>query len=254
MFEIVQRRFFTGLITVVPAVITIWAIHLLVGLLDWLLADRIRPIIADLFLILGWPRVLVGTATLGMSLVLTLGLIVMVGTISKLYMGRRLIRLGESIVERIPIVRLFYVTPKEVLRILTNSQSANTKRVVLIEFPRPGVWALAYATGEMIHDNDGCRFITVFMPSTPNPTTGFLMLLPEDQVRDYNLTTEASVRMVISGGILTPSSYRSAPFAGLSSPPPFDSFVGSEDLSRASEDNSDDDHPPASSPRPTKTP
>lgn len=242
-----QRRFFAGLITVVPAIVTLWALRLFIDLIDWLVADRIRPIVNDLFLILGWPtdKWLVGVTTFAISVTLSLGLVVVIGTVSKLYLGRRLIRLGESIVERIPIIRLFYATPKEVLRILMNSQSATTKRMVMVEFPRPGVWALAYATGEMRRHDNGQLYVTVFMPSTPNPTTGFLMLVPEDQVRDYNLTTETSVRMIISGGILSPDRFEMAPFTGMAVAPPFTDYIGVEQATATSPATADDDHTPA---------
>lgn len=244
MLELVQSRFLTGIITVVPAIVTLWALRLFIDLIDWLLADRIRPFVNDLFMILGWPteRWLVGIVTFTISVALTLGLIVVIGTVSKNFLGKRMIRLGERIVEAIPILRLFYVTPKEVLRILMNSQSASTKRMVMIEFPRPGIWALAYATAEMVHQNDGQRYVTVFMPTTPNPTTGFLMLLPVEQVRDYNLTTEASVRMIISGGILSPDKFGTAGFTGMANANPFTEFVGAESTPASSQTQDDDDH------------
>ncbi len=218
VFEILRLRFIAGLITIIPAAFTIWFILLLVGILDANVGRHIEPRIHDLLVVLGAPVTVAKPVTLGVSLILAFGVILIVGMMTRFLLIRRLITFGESLVTRIPFIRFFYLTPKEVISILTSDRD-QVKRVVLIEYPRKDVWAFAYATSETIHQPDGQTMVAVFMPSTPNPTTGFMMLLPTDQVLDINMSTENAMRMIISGGILSPNHYHTKPFAGMTQTP-----------------------------------
>ncbi len=218
MFEILRLRFIAGLITIIPAAFTIWFILLLVGILDANVGRHIEGRVTELLDVLGGPHTLAKPVTLGFSLALAVGVILIVGMMTRFLLIRRAIAFGERLLTRIPFIRFFYLTPKEVIRILTTERD-QVKRVVLIEYPRQGVWAFAYATSESISEPDGKTMVAVFMPSTPNPTTGFMMLLPIDQVRDVNLSTEDAMRMIISGGILSPNHYHTVPFAGMTRTP-----------------------------------
>lgn len=216
--EVLRSRFIAGLITVIPAMITIWAIMIMADLLNSNVGTLIDPIVRAFLDLVGWPLRLAAPLTISVSLFLTLLFILAVGVLSRFFLVRRLIRLGERIVERIPLVRFFYVTPREVLRTLTAKRDS-VKRVVALEYPRRGIWCIAYATGE-IHLQPGNRkIVTVFLPTTPNPTSGFLLMVPAEDVHDINLTTEDAVRFIISGGILSPNSMHTAPFNGLETPP-----------------------------------
>ncbi len=228
LLEFLRRRFLAGLITLIPTLITVYAVILLMSGITYVFGDLVRPLVQTSFETWGWDRkwvqdyvVPVTTATI--SLIVAFAIIVLVGELTRWFLVRKLINIGETILERIPLIRFFYRTPKEVIKLLTQKRQS-AKRVVLVEYPRTGVWALAYATGEIMHEPDGQLYITVFMPSTPNPTTGFLMLLPAEQVRDFNVTTEDSFRMIISGGILSPDKMTTRVFSGLETlpdlPPP----------------------------------
>ncbi len=228
LFEFVRRRFFAGLITLIPLLVTIYAISLLMGVITWMFGESVRPIVENSFELWGWERKWVQTyvvpvATATLSLLIATAFIVAVGELTRWFVVRKLIHTGERILERIPLIRFFYRTPKEVIKLLTENRSS-AKRVVLVEYPRHGVWALAYATGEILHEPDGQLYVTVFMPTTPNPTTGFLMLVPAEQVRDFNVTAEDSFRMIISGGILSPNRMTTQVFSGMDTlpnlPPP----------------------------------
>jgi uncharacterized membrane protein len=95
------------------------------------------------------------------------------------------------------------------------SNRESVKRPVLIEYPRRDIWCLGYATGEIVMKPNGEPLVTVFLPTTPNPTSGFLLLVPMKDVWDLNMSVENAVRMIISGGILSPDNFHVAPFRGL---------------------------------------
>lgn len=231
--EFIRKRFFAGLITIIPAIITIWAVVILTNAVQGVFGPFVKPPLNRLAAALDGSeeipqllvpyRAFVEPLTILLSLFMAVVLIVAVGWMSRFLIFRRVIRLGESTVQRIPLIRFFYKTPKEVLRTITQSKGS-MKRVVLIEYPRRGIWCIAYATGEMSLQPDGREMVTVFLPTTPNPTSGFLLILPKDDVRDINLGTEQAVRFIISAGILSPAELHTAQFAGLdrkaSLPPP----------------------------------
>lgn len=217
IWEIARRRFITGLITIIPALVTIWAVQFLVGILDNLIGAHVRGPVQDILrAVLGVEQVstnLVNGVTIGVSLILAIVVIILIGVLSRFIFVRRMIRIGEGIVERIPLVRFFYVTPREVLRTLTTTRKS-AKRVVMIEYPRKGIWCIAYATSEIRHHPSGRLLVTVFLPTTPNPTSGFLLMVPAEDVLDINMSTEDAVRFIISGGILSPNNMHTTTFVG----------------------------------------
>lgn len=142
-----------------------------------------------------------------------------VGWLSTFLLIRRLIALGETVIARVPFVKFFYSVPKEVLNTFALQRKASFKRVVLVEYPRAGIWAIGFATGELEMRPGGRRLISVFVPTTPNPTSGFLMYFAPEEVLDTNLPIEEGARVIISGGILSPAAIDTAPFCGLYSQP-----------------------------------
>lgn len=214
----IRNRIAAGLIMIVPGAFTFWVVWQLVLLLDRSLGDLVRPPVETWLELLGWPRHLAGPLTIGLSFMVALLTILAAGILSRFLIVRRAIKIGEEFVDRIPLVRFFYMTPREVLRTLSASKKT-IKRVVMIEYPRRGLWCVAYATGEMVHQPDGRSTVSVFLPTTPNPTSGFLLMVPAEDVYDINMTTEDAVRFIISGGILSPRNVHMAPFAGLNRKP-----------------------------------
>jgi uncharacterized membrane protein len=217
--EFLRRRFFAGIVTLIPALITIYAVILLVNFIESVFGPVIKPLVQQVIEVIGFERnwvekVVVPVVTKALSLVAAGVLIVLVGELTRWFLVRKIIAIGEMLVERIPLISFFYRTPKEVIKLLTEKRSSQ-KRVVLVQFPREGVWALAYATSEIRHLPDGETYVTVFMPTTPNPTTGFLMLIKSSEIRDFNVTAEDSFRMIISGGILAPREMTTKEYSGL---------------------------------------
>lgn len=139
----------------------------------------------------------------GLSLVITLLVLLFVGALAQRVLGRKIMHLFEATIERLPLVRTIYKTFREFTRIVTGDAGASYKKVV--EIPLPGIPSgrlLGFVTGNMVLDN-GIRYLTVFVPTAPNVTTGFLVFLKSEDVRETSLTPEEGLRMMLSAGILS---------------------------------------------------
>jgi len=137
--------------------------------------------------------------------ILLAGLILyLIGLLSKFLFVARIIRWGENLLTKIPGIKFFYLTTRQVMDSIALMQKSAMHKVVIIEYPRKGMFALAYVVGLLRRKDNSEPFINVFVPSTPNPTTGFFLMLTPDQVWDINLTIEQATKIVISGGMLTP--------------------------------------------------
>lgn len=200
----IQRLILAGLVVLAPVSITAVLLYQIFQLLDGVFA----PLVVQL----------VGTQIPGVGMLLTLLLVLALGWLSTNVIGRRLIHWTERLVAQVPVGRSVYSASKSVLEILSQRQTDAFKRVVLIEYPRKGMYAIAFVTArlgwEKIHP-DLADARTVFLPTTPNPTSGYLLLVPKAEIIDLPITVEEGVRLVISGGILLP---KSAEFGSGSAP------------------------------------
>ncbi|MEQ8822396.1 MAG: DUF502 domain-containing protein [Sumerlaeia bacterium] len=218
LFEVFRNRFIAGLVTIVPIVMTVWAVTVILGLTEQAFGGVIRKPVREFLASVNLPTQLTDTLVVFFSLFVAIITIVAVGYLSRFFLVRRVISLGEAIVTRVPFIKFFYGWPKEVISTLAQKREG-TKRVVMVEYPRKGVWVLAYATGEIRMKPENKTLVTVFLPTTPNPTSGFLLLVPADEVRDVNVAVEDAVRLIISAGILAPRKVSTAPFTGLEHAP-----------------------------------
>jgi uncharacterized membrane protein len=187
-----RSRFLTGVLVSLPLVVTLFFGRFLFNLLDrWS-----YPISNRLF---GFPVYGVGAA-LAIILVFALGML------AHNVLGRRMLRFGEKVIARVPVLRSVYLGTREMTRAFGGDRTKSFLRVALVPFPLPDVYAIAFITAEFeqMTAEGPKRMVTAFMPTTPNPTTGFFMLYPADQVRSTGLTVDEAARMVISGGILAP--------------------------------------------------
>ncbi len=194
-----RRLLLAGILVLVPVALTVYVLQWLFQTIDGML-----PVLADQ---LGFDRIGLKVPDFpGLGLLLTLLAILVLGWLSTNVLGRRLIHTGERMLSRIPIGRSIYSATKSMLEILSQSQTDAFKRVVLIEYPRRGIYALAFITGVVrwpqIGEDLGDAMM-VFLPTTPNPTSGFLLVIPREQVIDIPLSVEEGMRLVISGGILS---------------------------------------------------
>jgi uncharacterized membrane protein len=188
-----QTLLLAGLVVLAPLALTAFVLYQLFVLMDGIFAPLVVRV--------------VGTHIPGVGMLLTLIVVLSLGWLSSKVLGRKLIQVGERLLYRIPIGRSIYAATKGVFEVLSQRQADAFRRVVLIEYPRRGCYSLAFVTATthwaaIRPELADAR--TVFLPTTPNPTSGYLLILPRDQIIDLPFSVEEGVRMVISGGILLP--------------------------------------------------
>lgn len=139
---------------------------------------------------------------------MTVAIIFLIGALATNIFGRELVKLGEKILNKIPVVRSIYTGTKQVVQTILDAQIETFSKVVMVEFPRKGLWAIGFITcenrGEIQHLT-GQEVLNVFVPTTPNPTSGFLVFAPKDQIIELSMTIEEGLKFAISGGIVSPS-------------------------------------------------
>ena len=143
----------------------------------------------------------------GVGLVIGIALITLIGAVAAGFLGRWVIRLGEAVLNRMPVVRSIYGATKQILETVISTQSDAFREVVLVEYPRRGLWVIGFVTGstkgETARRLNGNN-VNVFIPTTPNPTSGFLLFCPKKDLIYMDMSVESAVKLVVSGGIITP--------------------------------------------------
>ena len=194
-----RNWFLAGILVTAPIGITIWITWSLIDFVD----KKIRPLIPA-----GWdPHAYLPFSLPGLGVLLVLTGLVLIGMFTAGLVGRWLMNLGERLLGRVPVVRSIYGAAKQVMETLFADRSSAFREVVLLEYPHPGTWAVAFVTartgGEVQSRLQG-EVVSVFVPAVPNPTTGFLLFVPRADVRPLDMTVEQGLKLVISGGIVTP--------------------------------------------------
>ena len=194
-----RRYLVAGLLVWVPLGITFIVIKFLLDLMDNLL----------LLLPVDWrPETVLGFTIPGFGLVLAVFILLVTGMIFANLLGRSVLRLWESMLNRIPLVRTVYSSVKQILSSILTTGSHSFRKVLLIEYPRKGIWTLCFQTGQATGELEAKlekESITVFVPTTPNPTSGFIMVVPKEDTRELNMDIEAALKLVMSLGIATDS-------------------------------------------------
>jgi uncharacterized membrane protein len=190
----IYSRMLTGVVFVVPVILTIWVLQLLYNLLDGPLRSLLNAVLRYT---LRWEL------PSGVGLVLTLLALYVTGILATNMLGRRFLEFWESLLARMPIVNSIYNAARQVVRTLSQPQEKSFQRVVLVEFPSKGLWTIAFQLGT-IQTIDGQEWVRVYVPTTPNPTSGFLQFLPKESVRPTAIPVDEALKMVVSGGILAP--------------------------------------------------
>lgn len=205
-----RRYFFAGLLVMVPGGLTIVVVRWIVSLMDGLLVRKLPY---------RWqPEQLFGFPVPGLGLVLTFLLILLAGILVTNYFGHKLVQASEKLVCRIPLVKGIYTLFKQVADTVLSSDRQGFRKVVLIEYPRRGIWSIGFVTGvsegELQRITER-RVINVFVPTTPNPTSGYYVLIPEEDARVLAMSVEEAFKLIVSGGMVTPPDrFRGRPAAG----------------------------------------
>jgi len=195
-----RRTLITGLLILAPVALTIFVLVQLFQLMDGVFSPLLDRILATA---LERP----GIHVPGLGMLLTLLVVLLLGWLSQRVAGRRLLRNMERLIRRVPVAKSIYGATKGILQAVSRDQAEAFKRVVLVEYPKANIFALAFVTagarwGHLDERLDD--LLLVFVPTTPNPTSGFLLLVPRSEAIEMPMTVEEGVRMVISGGILLP--------------------------------------------------
>ena len=196
-----RKYIITGLLIWIPLGITIFVIKLLVDLMD-------RTIV---LLPPAWrPENLFGFELPGLGIVISAMVIFITGFFLTNFAGRRLIGLWENLLDRIPLVRSIYSSVKQVTQTILSSDGETFNEVLLIEYPRKGVWTLCFKTSDSPKSFEKAtneQLVTVFVPTTPNPTSGFILFVPKTDVKKIDIDVEDALKLVMSLGVVTPESH-----------------------------------------------
>jgi uncharacterized membrane protein len=193
-----QRYFLAGLLIWLPILATVWVIHFIVNVLDQVLL--LLPASAS-------PRVWLGVDIPGFGVIISLLILLGTGVLAANFFGKRLFALWERLIHRVPLVRSVYGSVKQVAQSFLEPGGNSFKKVVLVEYPRRDMWSIAFQTTDNFsagREQLPQDHVMVFIPTTPNPTSGFLLIVPANEVKEMNLSVEDAIKMVISLGVVQP--------------------------------------------------
>ncbi len=200
-FATLRANFLTGMVVVAPVFLTAYLIWWFVGLVDsWVL-----PLVPEVY----QPETYIGVNVKGYGVVIFLIFTVMIGAMAKGFIGRALLGRAERLVDRMPVVRSIYNGLKQILETVLSQSNNSFERACLVEYPRHGLWAVAFVatetTGELLEALPGEQpYLSVFLPTTPNPTSGFLLFVPRKDVILLDMDVETAAKLVISAGLVSP--------------------------------------------------
>lgn len=192
-----RRYLVAGMLVWLPILATLWVITFLVGLMDSILT---------------WlptsyqPRTLIGFRLPGVGILVALVVLLVTGLIVSNLVGRRLVQYWDGVIRRIPLVRSIHGGVKSFAESVF-SQSNSFRKVVMIQYPREGVWSIGFITAEdvaEIRDKTGVPHACVYIPATPNPTSGFIVMVPSVEVVELQMTVDAAMKMIITCGVVMP--------------------------------------------------
>ncbi|APX25005.1 MAG: DUF502 domain-containing protein [Rhodobacteraceae bacterium] len=196
-----RASFLTGLVVIMPVGLTIWLIWTLFGWVD----GFVLPVIPARFN----PEEYIGINLRGVGVIFFLIFTIVVGWVAKGLIGRSLIRFGESLVERTPVVRSIYSGIKQIAETVFAQSERSFEKACLVQYPRKDIWAIGFistqAKGEVARRAETMGdLISVFVPTTPNPTSGFLLFFPSEDVIELDMSIEDAAKLVISAGLVYP--------------------------------------------------
>jgi uncharacterized membrane protein len=209
----VKRYFLTGLLVWVPLIITLWVLHLLVTTMDYsllLLPPALRP---DTYL---------GVRIPGMGVLLTIVILFVTGVFATNILGQKLVKIGEALLNRIPVVKTIYSSVKQVSDTLFSGSGQAFRHALLVQYPRQGSWTIAFLTGvpggEVATHLAG-DYVSVYVPTTPNPTSGFFLMMPRADVIFLDLSVDEALKYIISMGVVVPGGNGKKKLAAAGVPP-----------------------------------
>ncbi len=200
-FSGLRASFLTGIVVIAPVGLTIWFVWTLMGWVD----SFVLPLVPSQFR----PEQYIGINLRGVGVIIFLIFTVLVGWIAKGLIGKSLIGFAESLVERMPVVRTIYSGVKQIAETVFAQSERSFETACLIEYPRKGIWAIGFistqAKGEVAGKaGTGGDLMSIFVPTTPNPTSGFLLFFPAEDIIELDMSIEEAAKLVISAGLVYP--------------------------------------------------
>jgi uncharacterized membrane protein len=194
----IRKYFITGLLILVPLAITLWVLNLIIGTMDQsllLLPPRWRP------------EALFGFHVPGIGTILTLLIIFFTGLATRNFIGNQVLRVWEGMLIRIPVVNSIYSSVKQVSDTLFSSSGNAFRKAVLVEYPRQGSWTIAFLTGVPggdVKNHLVGDYISIYVPTTPNPTSGFFLMIPRADAIELNMNVDEALKYIVSMGVVAP--------------------------------------------------
>ena len=188
LIQNLRSKLLTGIITLLPLYLT----YIVLKFFFKTLNDISEPILNRLNIEIPF-----------LGIFLTLLLVLSIGIAVTNFLGKKFFEIGEKIVKKVPLVSSIYLSIKQILDTITNSSTDEFKGTVYIQYPRKGLWTMAFISGESISES-GKTFFHLFVPTTPNPTSGFFLMIPKEDAIESNMSVEDGLKTIISGGLLAP--------------------------------------------------
>ncbi|HQY28196.1 MAG TPA: DUF502 domain-containing protein [Burkholderiaceae bacterium] len=200
-----RKYLVTGLLIWVPLVITLWVLNLIVTTMDQSL--QLLPV--------QWhPHALLGHDIPGLGVLLTVLVVLLTGLLARNIIGERLVLVWESLLGRIPIVRTIYSSVKQVSDTILSPNGQAFRQALLVQYPRAGVWTIAFQTGTPageVRRVVGVEMVSVYVPTTPNPTSGFFLMVPRAETIELDMSVDEALKYVVSMGVVAPADRSAAP-------------------------------------------
>lgn len=198
-----RTYFFAGVLVTAPIGITLYLVWLFVDFVD----SQVEPLIPTRYN----PETYLPFSIPGLGLLVSVVVLVMIGAFTAGLLGRWVLGFFDRLMARMPVARNLHSALKQILETVLAQKSNAFRQVVLVEYPRRGIWAIGFITGDTVGEVQNLtadEMVNVFLPTTPNPTSGFLLFLPRGELYKLNMSVEEGIKMVVSGGIVTPPDRR----------------------------------------------
>lgn len=198
MIEIIKKSFFAGIIVIIPIGLTVYVLRAVFDMslaVGGKIAEPLKRIVDDAF-----PGFDLLASISGLLLVILT--LIIIGFLARNVAGRRVVQWIDNLFKRIPLISMVYTTTKQIIESFSGGRENSFSKVVFVEYPRKGVWTLGFVTKETKNDNNQ-KFYNLFVPTTPNPTSGFFLIIPIDDVKETDINVEEGFQMIVSSGMVS---------------------------------------------------
>ena len=195
-----KRYFLTGLLVVIPLYLTGYVVNIIINFMDDILGFLPRPIHPDTYLPFHIP---------GIGIIVTISIILLAGALTTNFIGRRLVKWGEGILEKIPLLRSVYYSTKQFIETMFVNKHEGFRKVVLVEFPKKEIYSIGFLIGPSTNEIKSkieYPTVSVFIPTSPLPTTGYYLIIPEKDIIPLDMSVESAFKLIITAGVVTPES------------------------------------------------